>query len=115
MLNTGFGDIKRETSEWLLWLSCGETVARNYKHSGHVFTDHTVENMLKFTSCESRQSTILEIAGRLDLLCGTYQQILREDLMDFFEICALVADVQERKFLTVRKFSVPRDLPSLLA
>jgi hypothetical protein len=33
----------------------------------------------------------------------------------FFEICALVADMQEWKFLTARNFSVSRDLPSFLA
>jgi hypothetical protein len=45
MLNTGFGDTKRETSEWFLWMSCGETVAKNCKHLDHLTTDHTVENV----------------------------------------------------------------------
>jgi hypothetical protein len=57
----------------------------------------------------------LEIAGKLGLLYGTYQEIIREDLIDFFEICALVADMQEWKFLTARNFSVTHNLPSLLA
>ena len=35
--------------------------------------------------------------------------------MDFFEICALVADQQEWKFLTAWNFSVSHDLPFLLA
>jgi len=96
-------------------MSCGETVTKNYERSGHLSTDHTVENMLEvhklwmktkchFGDCWQVRPLVLNILGNYT-----------GGLDGFFEIFALVADVQEWIFLTARNFSVSCDLPSLLA
>jgi hypothetical protein len=60
----------------------GETPVKSCEHSGHSSTGHTDENVLEVLKIVNKvqQSTILEIAGRLGLSCGTCQQILLEGL-----------------------------------
>jgi hypothetical protein len=60
----------------------GEALVEDSDHSGHPLTGRTgenVENVRKIFN-EDRRNTIMEIAGRLGLLYGTFQHILAEDL-----------------------------------